>query len=263
MTTQNQWLPAFVQRSCFRAPQRFRSGAARAAATGGDMFRTSVVAASFSRVGKWAVLPVILCLFAFARPAVADPIDVVTLHFTAQVVCDVDSEAICGTSTATVTGVYSYDVDKHSIVGSWSFKTPVGTLSSANPGSLGDEPCTIGGPPLQCQFGLVIPAISADIFVRLFLGFSDTTDAAAGGPLQIGVFSFLNLTDCPVTDPQCLPSQALGGQTWDFTSYSFTSSPASAPEPSSFLLLGTGLVAVGGVFCRRAFGMRQSERRYV
>lgn len=32
MTTQNQWLPAFVQRSCFRAPQRFRSGAARAAA---------------------------------------------------------------------------------------------------------------------------------------------------------------------------------------------------------------------------------------
>lgn len=32
MTTQNQWLPAFVQRSCFRAPQRFRSGPARFAA---------------------------------------------------------------------------------------------------------------------------------------------------------------------------------------------------------------------------------------
>lgn len=268
MTAQAQWSSARIRGGYLRNLQRFRNGAARVAATGGDKFRTSVAAASFSRLGKWAVLPVILCLFAFARPAAADPIDVVTVHFTGQAVCDVDSESLCGTSTGTIAGTYSYDVDTESVVRSWSFTTPLGTMSSADPDSLGDQPCAGGTGPLQCQFGLLIPTQSGDIFFRLFLAFSDTTDAAAGGPLQISnppalIFSFLSLLDCPSSIPECFGATATGGEGYDFTSYSFTSAPASTPEPSSFFLLGTGLVAVGGVFWRRAFGMRQSERRYV
>lgn len=179
----------------------------------------------------------ILSLFACARRSAADPVDVVKLSLSGQVSC-VGTPA-CGATVSSITGTYNFDPDTHSIVGSWSFATPLGVISSTNPTS--SQYCLIASTE-QCVF---LEALGPEGVIELAFVF-DENDFR--GPFELGEESSLDgfFSCTPIQD---------GGEFCSLTDeFLFTSNPTIStitPEPSSFLLLGAGLLGLGP-FIRRS-----------
>lgn len=165
-----------------------------------------------------------------------------TFNFIGSVSC---IQGSCNPLTGTVTGTISNDFSNSQIVGTWSFSSPVGAFSSSGLGALG----TAFAPfPNTTVFTFCNDA-NCDILMELL--FADTS-LQNGGPLLTSFNGKTNLSGICVTSATsnvCNPF------------YTFTSGTLftpgtllTTPEPSSAVLLLTGLLGIGASYRRKYLG---------
>lgn len=174
----------------------------------------------------------------------ADPTDVATLNLSAAFSCATTST--CGSATGILTGTFDFDLDTESIVGPWSFNTPLGKISSSGLDAITffSESESLGLPAgLDVLDFQICTDASCSGTLSLQLLFNDTEDFGAivpaspmssnGAIFPSGVFS-------------CVPGKC--GTVFALTE----GTVAPTPELSSLLLLATGLLGAGP-FIRRDF----------
>lgn len=169
----------------------------------------------------------ILGLLLVIGPTTAKANDIVeNLVFNDTATCVSSACAAFGFSSGPLTGSYQFDVTTQMIVGPWSFSSPLRMLSSTDVGANATV-STLGVPgDTGDSFG-ISTASFGEFFTLYFPG-------AGPGAQQIG----------PVDSASngCTPEA--GGGACDPGVYAVTGATTLAPEPSSLLLLGTGLLGL-------------------
>jgi PEP-CTERM motif len=150
-----------------------------------------------------------------------------TLDFTGTATC---SGGYCGTyGNGPVTGTYSLNTTTDMIVGSWSFSTPWGVMSSSQAGAMSLVVIRYGDANPEF-FETSGPAN----FIQFFFALPDLDET---GPLATNVGS----DACIFTTMGCIPEYAITGST----------SLAGTPEPSSGVLMLIGIGLLGLALVRR------------
>lgn len=173
-----------------------------------------------------------------AASAKADSVDIENLVFTGTATCTAASCASFGSGP--LTGTYSLDVDTQTIVGPWSFSTPFGVISSTDAGALG----TVVG-----SAGIGVPGLIGVLFdenVPPFFEFVSflfpSTNSQQLGALDNSTITF---SDACYSIP---------GSTGCFPGYVVTGSTALAtPEPSTLILLGSGIIGLLSMSLKKSF----------
>jgi hypothetical protein len=181
---------------------------------------------------RTVVLSCLSLTITLAAAAKADVIE--NLVFTGTATCGDSNCANFGSGP--LTGTYSLDVTAQSIVGSWSFSTPFGEVSSSDAGADGF---------VVDRFGDVNPEFTETTstplffdFVQLFFPGTDTQEIGALDTTNAGSDACINIAGGVDGGPACDPDYVISG----------TTALAAAPEPSTQILLG---VAMLGFVCWR------------
>jgi hypothetical protein len=162
---------------------------------------------------------------AFVCASTAKATDVMeNLAFAGTATC---GDSFCsGYGTGPITGTFSLDVTTQTIVGSWSFSGPFGTVSSSQAGSTSFLVDRFGdiNPGFQESSGVVS-------FIQFFFPLADTTEIGA-------LATNVNSDACLYTAPDaCDPDYVITG-TMQLVS-------TSAPEPGSAALVVIGIGILG------------------
>jgi hypothetical protein len=165
-----------------------------------------------------------------ARTVRADQIE--NLVFTGTATCTASSCSSFGTGP--ITGTFTLDVTTQTFEDAWSFSTPFGMISSADPGTSTSITDKNGG------FAAVFQESSGSFFEFVQLTFSN--------PQELGTLLDVVSSDACHTIPKqggCTPDYTVTGST--------VLAPVATPEPPSLMLFGAGMVGVLGLSLRRLF----------
>ena len=178
------------------------------------------------------------CLMFLPRPAAADGTDIVTIAFSGTS-CLVSGSTCTGSDV--VTGTYNVNDVTNTVVGSWSFSTPDGTII----GSLDDPaaPSSSQGFPAGSN---LFDFETSNSEYAIQLDFSGLDGALLTGP---DTTEYVGQGIAPY--PPSLWIDLQTGQTFDFLSGS--ASVVATPEPSSIALLGIGLFGLFILRRKRSF----------
>src|SRR5579864_5190672 len=163
--------------------------------------------------------------------------DSASFSFTGTLSC---IQGTCNSPTGTATGTFSDDFSATQVIGTWSFVTPVGNIGSSAAGASG---VAFPSFPNTTVFTFCSDT-NCDILMELL--FSNTS-LQSGGPLLTSFNGKINLSGICVTSATsslCNPFDA-------FTSGTLFVTPLVTPEPSSALLLLTGLFGMGATYGRK------------
>jgi hypothetical protein len=176
-----------------------------------------------------ACLALMICVVSSSR---ADSADIENLVFTGTATCEDPSCA--GFGNGPLTGTYSLDVDTQTIVGPWSFFTPFGVISSTDAGASAG----IFNPSGDYESVFAEDTSSPAFFEFVHLWFPGTD------PQEIGALDPLGSSNACYNLPgteSCTPGYDVTGST-----------ALAAPEPSSLMLLGVGMLGLLGVSLKRS-----------
>lgn len=203
------------------------------------MFRISV-----ARLAKFLFVVASFVALAYSRPAMAS--DVMNFAVSGTVACgsSADCSAAVGTS---VSGTFSVDTSTNDVGGGWSFTTPYGSISSSGTAAFSENVTT----------GAYLFPLASGEEGWAFCGSLDGSNCnlgvlivLSGDSLVLTETSTANSSLCQSVNLASLHGGCIGEM--DFTSGTVTETmPSATPEPSSLLLLGTGLVGLGPFIRRR------------
>ena len=192
----------------------------------------------------------ILCVALWPKSAFADAVDVVTYNFSGTAVCigatGGQTALPCGSvavgASASITGTFQFDPDTESL-GAFSFSLPNAVSVSGTGGTVHE--LLTGEPSVDTGFDYFIFDDSANPNNTVTMIFGDTADSGVivphGGPIGVADIN------SQVNEVTTSGGQAL----FNFSEGSATPATTPVPEPSSLMLLGTGLLGLAPFIRRR------------